>query len=75
MPRIKCASEPCQYSCDSISTVARPFYYLGASLLQLTDLIFVAPVISLFKKGDTIEIQKDSSFEIKLARDMALLKL
>lgn len=71
----KVYKDPCQYSCYSISTVARPFYYLGASLLQLTDLIFVAPVISLFKKGDTIEIPKDSSFEIKLARDMALLKI
>lgn len=71
----KVYKDPCQYTCDSISTIARPFYYLGASLLQLTDLIFVAPVISLFKKGDTIEIPKDSSFEIKLARDMALLKI
>lgn len=71
----KVYKDPCKYSCDSISTVARPFYYLGASLLQLTDLIFVAPVVSLFKKGDTIDIPKDSSFEIKLARDMALLKI
>lgn len=71
----KVYKDPCQYSCETISTVARPFYYLGASLLQLADLIFVAPVISLFRKGEPIDIPKDSSFEIKLARDMALLKI
>ena len=71
----KVYKDPCQYSCETVTTVARPFYYLGASLLQLADLLVVAPVISLFRKGEPIEIPKESSFEIKLARDMALLKI
>ena len=71
----KVYKDPCQYSCETVSTVAKPFYYLGASLLQIADLLLVAPVISLFRKGEPIDIPKESSFEIKLARDMALLKI
>lgn len=71
----KIYKDPCQYSCDTITSVARPFYYMGASLLQLADLLLVAPIISLFRKGEPINIPKDSSFEIKLARDMAFLKI
>lgn len=71
----KVYKDPCQYSCETITTVARPFYYLGASFLQLADLLVVAPVVSLFRKGNPIDIPKESSFEIKLARDMALLRI
>lgn len=71
----KVYKDPCQFTCETVTTTARPFYYLGASLLQLADLLVVAPVVSLFRKGEAIDIPKDSSFEIKLARDMALLKI
>lgn len=67
--------DPCEYHCAPGSTVVRPLYYLGAALLQLADLLLVAPIASLFQRGDVIDIPKDSSFEIKLASDMALLKI
>ena len=71
----KVYKDPCQFSCETVSTAVRPFYYMGASLLQLADLLLVAPIASLFKKGEPIDIPVASSFEIKLARDMALLRI
>ena len=71
----KIYKDPCDYSCTPVSSVVRPLYYFGAGLLQLADLLFVTPIICLFKKGEEIDIPKDSSFEIKLASDIALLKI
>lgn len=70
----KVYKDPCQYSCDSIKTPIRPFYYLGGAVLQIADL-FLSPVICVFKRGGEIEIPQYTSFEIKLEDDMSLLKL
>lgn len=70
----KIYKDPCQYKCETIKAPLRTGYYLGGAFLQLADLC-VAPIICLFQKGTEINIPKDSSFEIKLANDMSLLKL
>lgn len=70
----KVYKDPCKYSCESVVTPARPFYYLGGAILQLADL-FVAPVICVFKRGKEIDIPQYTAFEIKLDDDISLLKL
>lgn len=70
----KVYKDPCQYSCDSVKTPVRPLYYLGGAFLQLADL-FVAPIVSVFKRGEEIDIPQYTSFEIKLDDSISVLKL
>lgn len=71
----KIYKDPCEYTtCESFTLPLRTGYYLGGAFLQLADLL-VAPLISLFQRGNELDIPKDSSFEIKLASDMSLLRL
>lgn len=66
--------DPCEYTCETFTLPVRTGYYLGGAFLQLADLL-VAPLVSLFQRGNDLDIPKDSSFEIKLANDMSLLRL
>ncbi len=70
----KVYKDPCQYSCESITTVLRPFYYLGGAILQLADLL-IAPIVCFFMPGKEIDIPENTAFEIKLENDISLLKL
>lgn len=70
----KIYKDPCQYSCESIKSPVRPFYYLGGAVLQLADL-FLSPVICVFKRGGEINIPQNTSFEIKLEDGVSLLKI
>ena len=66
--------DPCEYSCESFTLPIRTGYYLGGALLQLADLC-IAPIICLFQRGRELDLPKESSFEIKLADDMSILRL
>lgn len=70
----KVYKDPCQYSCESIKTPMRPFYYIGGAVLQLADL-FLSPVICVFRRGGEIDIPQYTSFEIKLEDGVSLLRL
>ncbi len=70
----KIYKDPCEYRCESVTTPLRPFYYLGGAVLQFADLL-VAPVVCIFQRGKELELPASSSFEIKLAEDMPLLKI
>lgn len=70
----KIYKDPCEYRCESVTTPLRPLYYLGGAVLQFADLL-VAPVVCIFQRGKELELPASSSFEIKLAEDMPLLKL
>ncbi len=70
----KVYKDPCQYSCESITSVLRPAYYLGGAILQLADLL-ISPIVCFFLPGKEIDIPEKTAFEIKLENDISLLKL
>ena len=70
----KVYKDPCRYSCESIKTVARPFYYLGGAILQFADLL-ISPIVCFFMPGKEISIPENTAFEIKLENDISLLEL
>lgn len=70
----KVYKDPCQYSCEAVTTPLRPLYYLGGAVLQFADLL-IAPIVCIFQRGKEIDIPASSSFEIKLSEDMPLLRL
>lgn len=70
----KVYKDPCKYTCESVKTVARPFYYLGGALLQLADLL-ISPIVCFFMPGKEISIPENTAFEIKLENDISLLEL
>lgn len=70
----KIYKDPCQYSCESIKSPIRPFYYLGGAILQFADLL-ISPVVCFFLPGENIEIPENTAFEIKLENNISLLKI
>lgn len=70
----KVYKDPCRYSCESVKTIGRPFYYLGGALLQLADLL-ISPVVCFFMPGKEISIPENTAFEIKLENAVSLLDL
>lgn len=70
----KVYKDPCQYSCETIKSPLRPFYYAGGALLQVADLL-LAPIVCFFLPGKEIQIPENTAFEIKLGNDVSLLKI
>lgn len=65
--------DPCTNNICASSTT-KPFVYLGAAAIQLADLL-VAPIASLFKTGNNLDIPANTYFEIKLDEDLCVISL
>lgn len=66
--------DPCGSDTCSISTIKKPFVFLGAAALQAADLL-LAPIVAIGKRGNDINIPLNTYFEIKLDKELYVLNI
>lgn len=66
--------DPCGSDTCSISTIKKPFVFLGAAALQAADLL-LSPIVAIGKRGNDVYIPLNTYFEIKLDKELYVLDL
>lgn len=66
--------DPCDKYCNDDHPLMSPLYLAGGALMQ-TSAIIAAPVVGLFGKRDDVTIKEQSSFLIKIEKDLYIVDI